>query len=106
MDTKDEWTEEEINWNDDEAFSGRLTPKVTVDKVPTTLVTIKQIQNKESGVLMRVLFDSGASHTLISRAALPHLCQGTPLGTVENCQTVAGSFQTKETVRLTSFRQD
>ena len=81
-----------------EAYSGIPVPKTTRDVVPCTLLTTRLIQDRESGRLLRVLFDSGASHTLINAAALPLNTTTFQLPREENCQTVAGTFKSSNTV--------
>ena len=61
----------------------------------------RKIQNKESTRILKVLFDSGGSHTLISRAALPiGVTTQSIAGGQRACQTAAGNFQVTSTVRL------
>ena len=67
-------------------------------------MTSRLIQNKESDRLLRVLFDSGASHTLIHSSALPLNTHLFSLPHEEQCQTVAGTFTTSKTVRLRDIR--
>ena len=104
LDTEMEREDLKYIWN--EAYVGAPVPKVMksartqpTDLVPHTLMVIKTIQNQESRRILRVLFDSGGSHTMIHRRALP-LATATTKTNQQNCQTIAGTFQSNETVRL------
>ena len=96
----DRLTNDEQNWLLNEAYVGIPVPKITRDVVPCSLMTSRLIQNKESDRLLRVLFDSGASHTLIHASALPLNTHLFSLPQEEQCQTVAGTFTSTKMVRL------
>ena len=96
--------EEEKFWLMNEAYLDIPVPKQSItsrtDLVPSSVVYIRQIQNKESRKLLRCLFDSGASHSLINQRALPENCTVYTLPQTEATQTIAGTFHSTKTVRL------
>lgn len=82
-----------------EAFTTSVVPKMKRDKSPSSLMLVKEIGHQESDRILRVLFDSGGSHTLIHRSVLPikaRLMQAE----MNSCATAAGTFQVKDKVRL------
>ena len=102
-------TEEEEKYIWTESFVGAPAPKVSMrsrggssrnqDLVPQTLMTVKSIQGKESRKILRVVFDSGGSHTMIHRSSLPLGTQAVKTE-AQRCQTIAGIHTSSETVRL------
>ena len=97
--------EDQYIWN--EMFVGAPAPKSPLhqrkkpvsDLVPQTLMTVKDIQGKESRKILRIVFDSGGSHTMIHRNALPLGCKPHRVET-QRCLTIAGVHESSETVRL------
>jgi hypothetical protein len=93
----DEVTADEREYLMNEAFVGVPVAKTVrvanPDLIPSTLMVVRMIQTRESGKLLRVLFDSGGSHTVMNRSVLP---VGTTTHLVnngeQNCQTIAGNF--------------
>jgi hypothetical protein len=88
-----------------EAFVGvpvAKTVNVTnPDLVPPTLMVVRKIQNRESGKLLRVLFDSGGSHCVMNMSVLPVGTTTHPVNNGDqNCQTIAANFRSTETVNL------
>jgi hypothetical protein len=73
------------------------------DLTPSTMLVIKYIQNMEGRTLLRVLFDSGASHTMIHSSCLPVGISTIGVSThvlpsMEQCQTTSGTFDSSRTV--------
>ena len=68
--------------------------------IPVTLMVVKKMQGKPSGRILRVLLDSGGSHTMISIKALPLGAHPKSLGRIETCKTLAGTFDTSKVVEL------
>ena len=62
--------------------------------VPVKLIVVKKMQGKPSGQILRVLLDSGDSHTMISIKALPLGPHQKSLGQIETCKTLSGTFDT------------
>ena len=86
-----------------ECYVGIPTPKTQArrrqNEVPTTLAVVKYIQNFESKRLMRVLFDSGGSHSLIHSSCLPPgACPSLLPEGKKALQTIAGTFQSQREV--------
>lgn len=68
--------------------------------IPTSIMIAKHIHGKESRRILRVLFDSGASHTMINRSCLPLNTQDDPTDRRKPLATIAGSYQPSGRVRL------
>ena len=69
------------------------TPKrARPDPVPSTFAAAQKIGGKNSNVLLRALFDSGSTRTLIHRSAVPEGVQLESLGTRQRLLTVAGEY--------------
>eukprot|EP00957_Ditylum_brightwellii_P099045 7544344-Ditylum_brightwellii.AAC.1 len=94
--------EEEDDWCLSEAYANIPVPEMgrnqQKDKrmVPITLLIACSIQRSESRRLMRVLLDSGGSHTIIhARALPPNVSPYVSEGGSREMQTIVGSFETK-----------
>lgn len=74
--------------------------KRSKDRVPSAILRVREIGHAESGRMLHVLFDSGASHSLVHERVLPPGCDRLQLENVSNCQTAAGNFQFTEKTRL------
>ena len=70
------------------------------DTIPTTLLIAKSIQHKESKRLLRVLFDSGGTNTLIHSGCIPLGATPSLLTERQSLQTIAGTFLSKRQVGL------
>ena len=98
--------ESDVRWNStNERRVGSVpTPKTIANKrndvIPSTLLVARRIQHKESKRLLRVLFDSGGSHTLIHSHCLPLGATPTLLSAKQSLQTVAGTFASQRQVYL------
>ena len=71
-------------------------------KIPVTLLAAKTIQSHESRRLLRALFDSGGSHTMIRSSVLPKGATPT-LHTKKAFKTIAGNFLSSRTVSLSEI---
>ena len=95
---------EEREWMMNEAYAGVPYPKASItsrtDMVPSSILFVRTIQNKECRKLLRCLFDSGASHTLINSSVLPPGVTTFSLPGLEQTMTAAGTFDSSRTVRL------
>ena len=67
-----EFFSEENYFLQNEAYVGIPVPKVQVDKVPSTLMVVRKIGDQESKRVLRVLFDSGGSHTMINKNVMKY----------------------------------
>ena len=76
-----------------------LTSQPKSSLTPASLLVARTIQEVASGKVLRVLFDSGASHTLIHRSALPPACQPHQMNSVQT-KTAAGNFAIDQSVVL------
>ena len=70
------------------------------DLVPTTMMIIRMIQKTPSGRLLRVLFDSGGTKTMINTSALPKGCTPRLLEQPLRTNTVQGTMETSRFVTL------
>ena len=88
-----------------ENYSNFSVPRVTtnkkIDLSPVSSLFCRQIQGEPSHRLLKVLFDSGASHTLIHQRILPRDCKPMEIKNGRTLtQTAAGTFNCNKTVRL------
>jgi hypothetical protein len=94
----------EQQWLTNKAFTGVPVPKISRtahrDLSPCSMLVVKYIQNMESRKLLHVLFDSGASHTMIHSSCLPVGMSTHLLPSMVKCQTIAGTLDSSCTVRL------
>ena len=74
--------------------------KKHVDYVPMGLAMVQSIQNVPSSKPLVVLFDWGASHSLVNIKALPKGCNPARSDRVMHSTTIAGKFQTSMQVDL------
>ena len=65
-----------------------------------TLLIPALVNNHKSGKMLKVLFDTGGSHTIISRKVLPKGAVPTRLDTPITSNTAAGSYRTQDYVYL------
>ena len=74
------------------------------NKIPSTLLMCRKIQNHESNRILKILLDSGGSHTMIHSSCLPKGAVPSPLenGPVQ-FQTVAGMLQSQRKVFLSDI---
>ena len=95
---------EDNYWMLNEAYMGILVPKsskmLRIDLVPTSILFVKTIYNKEYQRLLHCLFDLGALHTLINSSLLPKHVTTFALPEKERTQTIAGTYNSSKTVRL------
>ena len=70
------------------------------DLVPTTMMIIRMIQKIPSGQLLRVLFDSGGTKTMIYASALPKICTPRLLERPLITNTIQGTMETKRFVTM------
>ena len=83
------------------AFAPQVTSKNDIDLTPISTIVCKKIQGVESKRVLKVLFDSGASHTLIRKQVLPPRCIPQRLDPRQGLSsTVAGTFRCLEKVKL------
>ena len=68
--------------------------------VPSTLLAVRKIQDHESGRLLRVLLDTGASASMIQSSCLPVGATPSLLPHRVRTQTTAGTFDTSRYVDL------
>ena len=98
--------------DDDEAYDFTVDPitiRVPTAKcpapkyrsmIPTTLMLAKTISSCSSARLMRVLFDSGGTKTMIHKRVLPEMVQPKPLQEAKAIRTLAGSLVANAQVTL------
>ena len=73
----------------------------SIQMIPSSLLTCKTIHNHESCRLMKVIFDSGCSHTMISSKCLPIYISPTLLQRgFTSFQTLAGVLNSNRFVSL------
>ena len=70
------------------------------NKVPSTLLVARAMQNHESFLPMKVLFDSGGSSTMIHARCLPVGAAPSLLPKKSKFQTIAGAFDSSREVFL------
>lgn len=70
------------------------------DLVPTTMMIIRMIQKTPSGRLLKVLFYSGGTKTMINASALPKGCTPRLLEQPMRTNTVQGTMETSRFVTL------
>ena len=70
----------------------------------TSIMIVKTIHNHESQKLLRVLFDSGGTKTMIHRRALPAGVNPMLLKDKEEMTTLTGVYQSQGKVMLTRLR--
>eukprot|EP00957_Ditylum_brightwellii_P209811 15363344-Ditylum_brightwellii.AAC.1 len=93
-------------WALNEAYAGMPLPKVRAEPtpqhmIPITIMVARTIQRCESGRLLKKLFDSGGSHTLIHERALPLNASAVRSDKGKRqLQTIAGTFTTHQEVEL------
>eukprot|EP00957_Ditylum_brightwellii_P085957 6539702-Ditylum_brightwellii.AAC.1 len=91
-----------------EGYANLPTPKVrgaatSPHMIPITLVLVRSIQRCESWQQLKIMFDSGGSHTLIHvRALLPNIWARFSKDTKE-LQTLMGAFMMQREVTLTNI---
>ena len=110
IDDNDPITTDDIEILLNETIAGIPVPKQmsqTMNKqddlMPISLMICRMIGGKESGKLLRVLFDSGGTKTMIHERILP---QGAEIRTDSQnrmCNTVAGQFNANKTVVVEDF---
>ena len=74
--------------------------KKQTDVVPSTLMICQSVQQTESKRLMRVLLDSGGSHSLIHARMLPKGTNPVVLPGPRNVNTIMGQFEANRKVYL------
>ena len=84
-----------FNADDDTIIQESSTPLI-----PMTLLIPGRINNQRSNKMLKVLFDTGGSHTIISRRALPKGAVPTQLQNPIKTNTSAGTYDTKQYVYL------
>ena len=72
----------------------------TYDTVPTTIAIPTTIQNEPNTQLLQCLFDTGGSHTIINKRALPKDAKPTSVSTIIQARMAAGLFQMKDYVSI------
>ena len=98
--------EEIVNEEKEEGliFNNVPTPKTKTTKpegiVPSSVMVCRAIQGKESGQLLRILFDSGSTNTLINSNCLPNGATPSLMGESLNCNTAAGPLKVNREVYL------
>lgn len=102
-----EMSHEEKYWIQNESFAHVPVPKVSASSrlkyrslSPCSLMIAKKIQNKNCTRMLKVLFDSGASHSLIHSNCLPENCVPDVLTQSAQSSTAAGNFDTSRQVIL------
>jgi hypothetical protein len=65
------------------------------DLVPSSMLIIQQINNNASSRLLRIIFDSGGTTSMINDSALPKGCVPTLLEKPISSKTIMGSFESK-----------
>ena len=70
------------------------------NKVPSTLLVARAIQNHESLLPLKMSFDSGSSHTMIQARCLPVRATPSLLPKLSKFHTVAGAFDSSREVFL------
>ena len=83
-----------------ESMNSEAGPSPKEDLVPTTMMIIRMIQKTPSGRLLRVLFDSGGTKTMIHSSALPRNCTPRLLSKPMKTNTIQGVMETKRFVSL------
>lgn len=96
------------HWVDDFYFTPTATlSKVnddgTEDIIPATMLIARNIQDRTSGRLLKVLFDSGSTRSMINQKALPRNCQPMQLNNPIRANTIQGTFESKEIVIMESI---
>ena len=100
LEDDDTWIEDE--WEQYETFVPVPKAKSTDSKdlIPCSMLLSRTINDVPSMRLLRVLFDSGGTATMIHRRALPRGCVPSLLDKPITSTTVEGTFTTKTSVRL------
>ena len=83
-----------------ENMNTEAEPLPKEDLVPTTMMIIRMIQKIPSGRLLRVLFDSGGTKTMIHSSALPRNYTPRLLLKPMKTNTIQGVMETKRFVSL------
>lgn len=69
---------------------------------PTSIMLARKIGGIDSGTLLRVLFDSGSSKTMINKQALPPAARVRQMES-KHFETIAGTFTAHESVKIRSL---
>ena len=69
-----------------------------------TIMVVDTISSVKSGILLKVLLDSGSTTTMISRKCLPRNCQTCKFSNSRKIGTLAGSYTSSEMVVLRNLR--
>ena len=67
---------------------------------PMSFIVAKTINDKTSMRLLRALFDSGGSATMIHQRCLPKGCESTKLSNIITSNTIAGNFTSRECIQM------
>ena len=99
MNDNDTWWKTSENLDLNPNHSTQQKDEVKND-IPSSLLTCSTIQNHESTRLMKVLMDSGGTHTMIHSRCLPVGAVPTLMNGTRLINTIAGTIPANRTVHL------
>jgi hypothetical protein len=71
---------------------------------PVSIMVVDTISSVKSRILLKVLFDSDSTTTMINRKSLPRNCQTCKKSNSRKIGTLAGSYTSSEMVVLRNLR--
>ncbi len=87
-----------------EAMDINFNKNIPKQLTPVTIMVVDTISSVKSGILLKVLLDSGSTTTMISRKCLPRNCQTCKISNSRKIGTLTGSYTSSEMVVLRNLR--
>ena len=97
-----------IDDNDDESHDENMDQKIKGSEkqrlAPVTIMVVDTISTVKSRKLLRVLFDTGSTTTLINKRCLPKHCKPCEIKVTRKVNTLSGSYDSTEMVVMRNIR--
>ena len=94
--------------SDDESHDRNMDKKIKVSEeqplAPFTIMVVDTISTVKSRKLLRVLFDTGSTTTLINKRCLPKHCKPCEIKVTRKVNTLSGSYDSTEMVIMRNIR--